>query len=220
MASMQIDHLLYAGPDLAQLGEEFTARSGLLAVQGGRHENWGTHNSLLGLGPGEYLELIAPEPGASGPWGALFSRLAEPSLQAWCVRAGSADEVTARLQGAGVTTRRVPGGRRLPDGTMLTWELVFPRGHAFGGALPFFIDWQGSVHPATNLEPSARLSKVRIEHPQPEEYARVLAAVGALPERLEVVGAPGLAISARFETAEGGFRLEGELDAGAYLGGA
>lgn len=220
MASIQIDHLLYAGPDLAQLGEEFTARSGLRAVQGGRHENWGTHNSLLGLGPGEYLELIAPEPGASGPWGELFARLTGPSLQAWCVRAGTANDVEARLNGAGVATKRVPGGRRLLDGSMLTWELVFPRGHAFGGTLPFFIDWHGSTHPAASLEPRAKLTRVRVEHPQPDEYERVLAAVGTLPERLDVTGAPRLALSASFETAAGGFLLEGELDADAYLGEA
>ncbi|MFA5552097.1 MAG: VOC family protein [Trueperaceae bacterium] len=220
MVSIQIDHLLYAGPDLAQLGEGFTARSGLRAVQGGRHENWGTHNSLLGLGSNEYIELIASEPGASGPWGALFSRLMGPSLQAWCVRAGNADVVAAKLEGAGIATRRVPGGRRLPDGSMLTWELVFPRGHAFGGALPFFIDWQGSAHPALSLEPRATLAWVRVEHPQPDEYERVLATVGALPERLKVAAGPRLALRARFETASSAFELAGELDADAYLGEA
>lgn len=220
MASIAIDHLLYAGPQLARLSEEFTARSGLVAGPGGRHENWGTHNALLGLSAGEYLELIAPEPGTTGPWGRLFAGLPGPSLQAWCARAGTAADVTARLEGAGVATRRVPGGRRLPNGSMLRWELVFPRGHAFGGALPFFIDWLGSEHPASSLEPRARLSGLKVEHPHASEFARVLQAVGSLPERLEVVEAPRMTLSARFETSQGGFVLEGELHANAYLGEA
>lgn len=220
MASIAIDHLLYAGPQLARLSAEFTARSGLVAGPGGRHENWGTHNALLGLGAGEYLELIAPEPGASGPWGRLFAGLPGPSLQAWCVRAGSATDVAARLEGVGVATGRVPGGRRLPNGNVLRWELVFPRGHGFGGTLPFFIDWLGSEHPATSLEARARLAGVRVEHPHPTEYERVLRAVGALPERLEIIEAHRLALSARFETSQAGFVLEGELNANAYLGEA
>lgn len=218
MAALRCDHLLYAGPDLEQLRRDVARRSGVDAAAGGRHEKWGTHNALIGLGAGVYLELIAPEPGSTGPWGELFGRLSGPSLQAWCVRAGPADEVQARLEDAAIDSRRVPGGRRLADGSMLTWELVFPRGHAFGGALPFFIDWKGSPHPSASLQPTTRLIDLKVEHPDADALERVFSHLGALPPEVAVVEAPDIGLAARFATAGGEFELAGQLDAGAHLG--
>lgn len=218
MADIEIDHLLYAGPDLEILRRNVAQRSGIAAAIGGRHENWGTHNALIGLGRGAYLELIAPEPGATGPWGSLFGRLEGPSLQAWCVRCGSADLVVRRLEGAGLTIKRVEGGRELPGGGRLTWDLVFPRGHGFGGALPFFIDWRDSVHPSGGLAEAATLTRFTVTHPDAGALGRVLAEVGSPPQRLELVGAERISLTASFTSEEGELVLTGELDPDAYLG--
>lgn len=218
MATIAVDHLLFAGPELGPLRLRVEELSGLRAMTGGRHENWGTHNALLGLGSGMYLELIAPEPGADGPWGSLFARLQAPSLQAWCVRCGSASRVAARLEALGVATKRVPGGRQLADGRRLTWELVFPTGHEFGGALPFFIDWQDSVHPSQSLEPVAQLEGLTVEHPQAPQLEGLLLSVGELPGEVRIVPAARPALRARLETADGVFELHGELDPNAHLG--
>ncbi len=220
MARTELDHLLYAGPDLAELRRDLLRKGGPKAAPGGRHDAWGTHNALVGLGVGRYLELIAPEPGGDGPWARLFRRLAAPSLQAWCVRGGAADQVEARLTAAGVATKRVAGGRRLPDGSELTWQLVFPRGHRFGGALPFFIDWQGSEHPSSRAEPAAELTSLTVEHPEADALSAVLEAVGTLPELLIVRNGSRTTLEARFVTGEGEFALEGVLDTQAYLGEA
>lgn len=217
---LEFDHILYAGPDLEDLRADFERRSGLQAAQGGRHANWGTHNALVGLGAGLYLELVAPEPGSSGPWADAFAPLPGPSLQAWCVRAGPASEVVARLARAGVGSRWVEGSRALPGGGVLTWELVFPVGHEFGGALPFFIDWGRSTHPSAALGAPAKLSHFTVEHPDAGELVRILAAVGDLPEGLEVQAAPGVFLAAVFATSARTFELEGELDPHTYLGQA
>ena len=205
MATIAVDHLLFAGPELGPLRLRVEELSGLRAMTGGRHEHWGTHNALLGLGSGMYLELIAPEPGTHGSWGSLFARLQSPSLQAWCVRCGSASRVAARLTALGIATKRVPGGRHLSDGRRLTWELVFPTGHEFGGALPFFIDWQGSVHPSQSLEPVAQLEGL-------------LLSVGELPGEVRIVPAARPALRARLETADKVFEVHGDLDPTAPLG--
>lgn len=219
MPSIELDHLLYAGPDLELLRNDFERRSGVVPQAGGRHAAWGTHNALVGLGAGSYLELIAPEPGSVGPWGSLFGRLAGPSLQAWCVRCGSADEVAGRLEQVEVATKRVRGERRLASGEALKWELVFPRGHTFGGALPFFIEWQGSAaHPSRTLEPRAALLGLSVQHPDVRGLARVLTAVGAVPTEVELVSGSRIALSARLSAAAAAFSLEGLLDPTAYLG--
>ncbi len=220
MAPIELDHLLYAGPDLDELRRDLLRRSGLEAATGGRHEAWGTHNALVGLGPGRYLELIAPEPRGDGPWATLFRRLEGPSLQAWCVRCGAADEIEARLTAAGVATKRVAGGRELPSGGRLTWELVFPRGHRFGGALPFFIDWQGSEHPSASLKAEGLLTSLVVEHPEADALGELLEAVGTLPEVVEVRSAARVVLTAHLSSPSGEFQLPGVLDTGAYLGEA
>ena len=220
MINIEIDHFLYAGPDLKLLITDLAGRSGITAAAGGRHPDWGTHNALIGLENRSYLELIAPEPGAEGPWGSLFGRLDGPSLQAWCVRAGSADHVAGRLERAGVASRRVEGGRELPDGGRLTWELVFPFGHGFGGALPFFIDWRDSVHPSSKLAAAARLTRFTVAHPDAAALGQVLARVGVPPPLLHVVEAGRISLAAAMDSEGGQFVLEGDLDPHAYLGEA
>ncbi len=46
----EIDHLVFATPDLAQGVDEIEALTGVRASIGGQHALWGTHNRLLALG--------------------------------------------------------------------------------------------------------------------------------------------------------------------------
>ena len=59
---MNLDHILYVGPDLDELGRELARVGGVAASVGGTHPGQGTHNALVDLGPGQYLELMAPDP--------------------------------------------------------------------------------------------------------------------------------------------------------------
>jgi hypothetical protein len=57
-----VDHLVLAAPDLATGVSHVEDLLGRRAVQGGRHPRWGTHNAIVGLGRGVYLEIIAADP--------------------------------------------------------------------------------------------------------------------------------------------------------------
>jgi hypothetical protein len=192
---LELDHLIVAGPDLADLVDAFERLTGARAAPGGRHAGQGTHNALVGLGPGRYLELLAPDPEQSrGDFRAGIAHLTAPALHTWCARAGAADDVAARVAAAGLSPRRLPMSRRRPDGVTLRWELVFADGHPYGGLLPFFIDWQGSPHPSGQLAPQLACAGLALAHPDPEGLRGALDALGGVPAdvRIEPAAAPAL----------------------------
>lgn len=192
MNPLVLDHAILAGPVLPHLVDAFEARTGVAATPGGRHPGQGTHNALVGLGPGRYLELLAPDPDAEdGPFRASIGYLSDPALHTWCVRGGDADAFEARVRAAGLAPRRVAMARTRPDGVRLAWQLVFVDGHPFGGLVPFFIDWGASPHPSEALGARLEWRSLRLEHPDAARLEAVLAALGGVPDGVRI--APGAA---------------------------
>ena len=64
---LQLDHLAVAARDLDEGRAVVEAALGVTLQRGGRHARFGTHNLLLGLEDGLYLEVIAIDPDAPGP---------------------------------------------------------------------------------------------------------------------------------------------------------
>lgn len=161
-----VDHLLFAGPDLGTLTSKLEQLSGVAAGAGGRHEGLGTHNALIGLAGGRYLELMAPDPGSpQGAFAAAIAYLAEPALHSYCARVTDLDALCERARALGLDAVQAPGSRVQPDGSLLQWSLAFITGHPYGGHFPFFIDWRGSRHPSAALPTDLALVTLWLEHP-------------------------------------------------------
>ena len=202
----QIDHLVWAAPDLDRAIDELQARTGRRALVSGAHPGAGTRNAVLGLGGRSYLEVLAPDPAqaAVATPAAGLSKLAGPVLHTFAVATDRLDRVAVKLERAGLPHAGViPMSRRLPTGRLVRWRLLIPAGHAYGPLVPFFIDWGDSPHPADEAEDGCQLIQLSLTHPEAWSLRPLL-------ERLDVevdVQAGDAAITAQLETPAGKVRL-------------
>lgn len=176
-----IDHLVYAAPDLAAAVDDLEWVLGVAAAAGGRHPDLGTHNALLGLGAGRYLEVIAPDPSLPDPaFGRPFGLdgLEAARLAGWALRTTGIDDAVARARAAGFDPGDpVDARRRAPTGGTLEWRLTL---NALGGGpVPFLIDWGDTPHPSRDAPAGLTLVSLRIEDPDPASVTAALRALGA-----------------------------------------
>ena len=82
----QIDHLVYATPDLDLGVKTIETILGVRATPGGQHPGMGTRNALAALGPASYLEIIGPDPDQPKPTSPRrfgLDELTAPRLTTW-----------------------------------------------------------------------------------------------------------------------------------------
>jgi Glyoxalase-like domain len=197
-----LDHLIFGVPVLEDGVRQLERQFGVRAQPGGRHQGLGTHNALLGLGQGAYLEIIAPDPdqpppATPRPFG--LDALDHPRLAGWAVRCDDIDTRVAHARARG----HDPGDpvelqRATTQGTLLRWRLT-PYALA-GGPIPFLIDWADTVHPSGSAPPGLTLASFHLEHPQPEVVTRVL---GALAVEVPVVRGTTSGLAARIAGPDG-----------------
>jgi hypothetical protein len=185
----QVDHLVYATPDMDATVNELEHLLGVRAAPGGRHPGWGTRNALIALGEQTYLEILGPDPeqpeaGAASTF--KIHELTAPRLITWAAKGTHLERLVEDAQRRGLDLGTVwSGSRRLPDGALLSWRLTDPAAPRADGLVPFFIDWGDAPHPAATAPRGCTLVALRAEHPQPTMVREMLRAVGIdLPVRL------------------------------------
>lgn len=173
-----LDHIVIAGPDLAETVDWFRELTGVTAAPGGTHPT-GTANALVALTVNgaqrpHYLELIGPDPEREGeelPKTFSINRLKKPTLITYAVHPEGIDQVVERARAAGFDPGDVEElSRTTADGTELQWRLTqaaAPRNYA----VPFLIDWGTATQPGLGDLPSIELvSFERIEvNPAPQQ---------------------------------------------------
>lgn len=200
-----LDHVVVASGSLGAGSAWLEERLGVALQPGGRHLGWGTHNRLLNLEGGTYLELIAPDPKQPPPAAPRPFGLDRPDLRARiCQRPRLIHYVlrTPRLQEALARIGYDPGPVSAMARGDLRWRITLPASGdpAAGGLLPTLIQWDielATRHPASVLPMRAvRLQTLRVA--APPAVAALLAGLDADPRF-------------RLGAAEGGRGLRAEL---------
>lgn len=193
---LKLDHLAIVCADLDVGCRWLEAALGVHLQAGGHHARFGTHNRLLGLEDGLYLEVIAPDPTAKieGPrWFGLDDAPEIPILGNWICQA---DELSAFQNVAGPEVPLERGA--------LKWRITVPEDGSlpFGGAFPTLIKWgAGVVHPAQSLMPTGvRLTGLTVTSPDAEQMS---ALCGQIDSRVMFKTGNQLCINAAFETPNG-----------------
>lgn len=204
---IEFDHIAISGETLTAAQSHVEEALGVALQTGGAHDVFFTHNALLGLEDGLYLEAISIDPDAPRPerprWFDLDRFAGVPRLTNWICR-------TADLE---ASLRTLPDDMGAPVDLQrgdLRWRMAVPQSGIlpYDNCAPALIEWQTKVHPATRLKPSGvKLRRLTISHPSGE-------ALGALmhphlvDDRIEFErGEAGL--NAVFETPHGTRQISG-----------
>lgn len=177
----QLDHLVYATPDLAATTQTIGVQLGVIPATGGSHVGRGTANTLLSLGDGTYLEIVGPDPAQADPeqprpFG--VDLLAAPRLVTFALRVASMDAAIAGARAGGYDPGdATPMQRATPDGGLLSWTLTQPTAWS-GGVVPFLVDWLASPHPSTTIGATANLRELTVATDQDDRVTQAFSALG------------------------------------------
>ena len=197
-----LDHIAVAAETLAEGAAHVEAALGVELSDIGIHDHMGTHNRLLSLGPGLYLEVIAINPDAKPPaiarWFDLDGFSGHPRLTNWIVRT---DDLKSALAGA------LPGmgvAISFARGPYL-WQMGVPSDGKlpFDGAAPALIQWESALHPAERLpDRGCRLLELTVEHPEADELVAAYPQLGRV-ELVRLAKGPEKRLWVEIETPSG-----------------
>ncbi|SPF78433.1 VOC family protein [Pseudoprimorskyibacter insulae] len=198
---LKLDHLVVADRFLDAAAAHVETELGVVMQPGGLHPRYGTHNRLMGLGGGHYLEAIGIDPAATPPadarWFGLDNPPSQPKLLTWVCRVDDLDAAIARLPMAGQAVDLTRDHLR--------WRIaVPPNGQMpFDGVFPALIDWGTSVAPGSSLPSSGvKLREIRLEHPEINRLQGLLDSILEVPE-VRFVAAETPRVTACFATPQG-----------------
>ncbi|MCC8401017.1 VOC family protein [Paraburkholderia sp. MMS20-SJTN17] len=222
--SLHLDHLVVSARALDEGARYVADTLGVAPAGGGAHPLMRTHNRLLGLWGGVYLEVIAIDPQAvadaaasgAGPRPRLFS-LDDPATQARLENGPYLSHWVARVERPKhLATWQAQYPLRIAPVVPMTrgdftWGLTVPDDGSFpawqgagDGVLPSLIQWDSPRHPSQSLAPTnLALKALKAVHPRAELIGEHLRWLGAahLLDLQPTDGAPALV--AEFETPEG-----------------
>lgn len=211
MPRCELDHLVIAARSLQEGIAHLEDRFGVRVPDGGKHPLMGTHNCLMQIGGGAFLELIAIDPDAPKQtrprWynldnSQLQARIANrPFLLTWVVRT---DDIAGAAAASPIPPGPIEEGRRAER----VWSITIPKDGSMpdSGLFPTLIEWHDFDGPALNMpDLGCRLEALTIYHSAPERLTAALGAIGAdalvQVEPANAKNTPGL--SARLKTPRG-----------------
>ncbi|MFY0309536.1 VOC family protein [Leisingera sp. D0M16] len=197
---MILDHLAVAGKTLEVAAAHVEQSLGIAIGPGGCHARYGTHNRLIGLEDGLYLEAIAIDPEArpeEQPRWFNLDRFEGPArLSNWILRSEDLEAAKPLLPPHAQRHVQMHRGD-------LSWLMTVPA----DGLLPYYnlfpavLQWQAEP-PAGKLPQSGcRLTRLVLSHPEASDLQTALDRILRDPRLKVEQGAP--AMMAEFDTPHG-----------------
>lgn len=199
---MKTDHLVVVGLTLEAAQSYIEDALGLPMQPGGAHAVFQTHNALMGLEDGLYLEAIAPNPSVPAParprWYDLDRFAGDARLSNWaCAVAAMEQDLPDMPQGVGTPVAVSRG--------VLSWRMAVSETGTtpFDNLWPALIEWPKDVHPAARLAPTgARLVRLTLVHPAGDALRAALAR-HLIDDRVAVEVGPVATMQAEVQTPHG-----------------
>lgn len=209
--SFVLDHIAIAADTLEQGVKFIEQKFGVTIPFGGVHDQMGTHNHLMQIGNGIFLELIAINPNGQPPkppqnrWFDLDNSLQQitlkttPKLVTWIARTPN---LKSELKNLGANIGNI---HQVSRGT-LNWQISIPQNGRLieSGLLPTLIEWQNNQTPAPKMANlGIRLSQFTLTHPQPKKLEKLLTHYKQSSQFDLVIQQGEYGLSAKFTNAQG-----------------
>ena len=147
----QLDHLVAAARSLEEGAAWVEAKLGVAMSAIGKHALMGTHNRLLKLDQGRYLEMIAIDPDAPPPGRARWFELDAPAMKARLEKGPALIHWVERTEDLETELRAHPAAVEILSFTRgpYRWRMGLPRDGTFpaNGKAATLIQWEGGLHP-------------------------------------------------------------------------
>ena len=200
MNTLLLDHLAVSGTDRDTARAHIEEALGLPMQTGGEHAKFATHNHLMGMGCGLYLEAISIDPNVPNPararWFNLDNFSGAPRLTNWICAVPDMSAALAHWPDVGDAISLERGELR--------WQMAVPKSGIlpFDGFFPPLIQWHGARHPKQMLASTgASLKQLTVAHPQALDLAETLGDITGAEIRFEIADTP--ALIAEFNTPHG-----------------
>ena len=205
---LRFDHVVIAARALEEGVDWVERRLGVTAGPGGRHDVMGTHNRLVALGPGRFLEVLAIDPDAAPPLQPRWFELDTPAMKARRARGPALITWAARtddLEGAiAATLQRRPEVLALSRGAF-RWKIGVPADGSLelSGVSPTLLQWF-TQHPTEVIPDSGcRLEALVLHHPEATAMVHRLRYAGLAAEDPVQASHEGVGLEARIRTPRG-----------------
>ncbi len=183
MSSVCLDHLVIAAASLEQGATYIREKLAVEMQVGGQHDRQGTHNLLLKLDQGRYLEVIAIDPIGTKPCHPRWFTLDSPTIQAklrerprlitWVAKT---DDIHTLVRHCNIDIGQVQPMNR----GELNWQITIPQDGTMplDGLVPALIEWGTDQHPSSRL-PNLGCDLIALEgyHNQPRFIQEILASI-------------------------------------------
>lgn len=185
---LEFDHLAITCHKLSAGIDYINRVFGVAIPMGGQHDFMGTHNAVMSVGDGIYLEVIAIDPSLPVPpyprWFGLGNPSFEdkmkdqPILMHYVLRTAN---MAATLEGLDAPLVEKLGPVNQGARANLSWQITInPTGlPPEGGCLPALIEWDGTPPQYGMQQPGPIFNRLHLCHPDQDSLRADLTALGA-----------------------------------------